>query len=81
MSRLERAGFAVVLGIFWAWMIIQDTGLADRWDAPAVVMHGAITAASVGMWYGILLLLERLANGHHNGHHPAEVSDSDQCRR
>jgi len=79
MTRLERAGFSVFLGVFWAWMIIQDTGLADRWDAPAVVMHGAITAASVGMWYGILLLLERLTDD--NGHHPAEIRDSDQCQR
>jgi dipeptide/tripeptide permease len=78
MSRLERAGFAVVLGIFWAWMMIQD--LADRygWDAPLALAAG-ILAASVALWYGILLLLERLTDD--NGHHPAEIRDSDQCQR
>jgi dipeptide/tripeptide permease len=76
MTQLERAGFSVFLGVFWAWMMIQD--LADRygWDAPLALAAG-ILAASVALWYGILLLLERLTNGHH----PAEIRDSDQCQR
>jgi len=78
MNCLERAGFALVLGIFWAWMMIQD--LADRygWDAPAA-MAIVILAASVGTWYGVLVLLERLTDD--NGHHSAEIRDSDHGQR
>lgn len=51
--------FAIILGILWAWLVIQETGLADRWDALVVVLDAIILVASVGLWYSVLRLVEK----------------------
>lgn len=63
LSRAERAAFSAVLGLLWAWLVIQDVGLANRWDAPAVILDVVILAASVVVCYGGLTLWEGLAAG------------------
>lgn len=76
MTLAERAAVSAVLGLLWAWLVIQETGLADRWDALAVILDAVILVASVGLCYGGLLFLERMTNGHH----PASDSDSEHRR-
>ena len=51
LTAAERAVFAIVLGILWASMVIQDTGLADRWDTTAQVLDVVIVVVSVGIWW------------------------------
>jgi len=51
LTAAERAVFAIALGLLWAWMIILDTGLADRWDITAQVLDIVIAVAGVGMWW------------------------------
>lgn len=75
MTLAERAVFSAVLGLLWAWLIVQEVGLADRWNTPAVILDIIILVASVGLCYGGLLFLERMTNGHHS----ASDSDSDHC--
>lgn len=60
LTPIEQAVAAFVLGVLTAWLVIQETGLADRWDALAVVLEVVILVASVGMWCGILRLMERI---------------------
>ena len=76
MSRLERAAFSVFLGLLWAWMIVLESDLPGDAAAQAL-LDIAIAVASVGTWYGVLVLLERLTNGHHS----AEIRDSRGQRR
>lgn len=76
MTLAERAAVSVILGVLWAWLIVQEAGLDARWDAPAVILDAVILAASVGLCYGGLLFLERMTNGHH----PVSDSDSDHRR-
>lgn len=59
--------FAVILGVLWAWLIVQEAGLADRWDAPAIILDIIILAASVGVCYGGLFFLERMTGGSKDG--------------
>ena len=64
LTAIERAAFSVFLGLLWAWMVIQDTSLADRWDTTAQVLDIIILIASIGLWwcwlkYGLLFFGER----------------------
>jgi hypothetical protein len=51
LTAAERAGFSVFLGLLWAWMVIQDTGLVNRWDTTAQVLDIVIAVASIGLWW------------------------------
>lgn len=52
LTPIEQAVAAFVLGVLTAWLVIQETGLADRWDTLVVVLDAIILVASVGMWLG-----------------------------
>jgi hypothetical protein len=60
LTAAERAGFSVFLGLLWAWMVIQDTGLVNRWDTTAQVLDIVIAVASIGLWWAVVGILARI---------------------
>jgi hypothetical protein len=51
LTVAEQAGFSVFLGLLWAWMVIHDTGLVNRWDTTAQMLDIVILVASIGLWW------------------------------
>ena len=60
MSSAERIAFSVFLGLLWAWMVIQDTGLVNRWDTTAQVLDVVIVVIGVGLWWAVVEILVRM---------------------
>lgn len=51
-TSVEQAAASLILGSLTAWLVIQETGLADCWDALVVILDVVVLAASVGIWWG-----------------------------